>query len=117
MTPAGIFITELPKNSKQSEVPAILRNESLMWITNLNEGKNTIFHTDGSADPTTERAGAGVIQRTLTENPNHWQMAQETAIQVVLGASSYQTELVAIDAAPLAVEQESAQTRLNTGPS
>ncbi len=98
VAPPGTFIIELPSEGKKATNSQKLLEDAMTRIQHLDLETDVIFYTDGSVDPTTAKAGAGVVT-VLQGQPPGAESVQETALRVVDGASTMQTELVAINAA------------------
>ncbi len=107
--PPGTFVTELPDQGKKSVHQDTLKQQAMTRIERINRGKDLVVYTDGSVDPDTKRAGAGVVWTSNGLHPNDQGAPQETALRVIDGASSMQTELTAINAALVIAEQEGSQ--------
>ncbi len=67
-------------------------------IHRLDEEADMVCYTDGSVDPTTRRAGAGVVIAPVGQSASSTE-TEEVALRVTDGASTMQTELVAVNAA------------------
>ena len=111
--PPGTFISVLPETNKKTTDRDTLRTQALARIRDIDLNKEAIFYTDGSVDPTTNRAGAGIVTITPGLAPEH--SVTETAVRVADGASTMQTELVAICAAlSIAEEMEANSVAIHT---
>lgn len=89
------------ENSKKNNITQKLRQETLEKIRPLIERHENTIYTDGSVDPATRRAGAAFTCRE-----------HATSLRVSDGASSLQTELVAILSALLYCREQNLRSIL-----
>ena len=85
----AIFIIDKPEGKKSDHSPVDLRNKYLASIHSFTTNSPILAYTDGSVDPDTKRASCGIH---LKEGDK----TCELSLRLKNGASSLQTELLAI---------------------
>lgn len=86
------FIINTPEHKKSECIPAELRSTALEQIYQFWNKHTILIYTDGALDPDTGRAGCGVYIRYKNQTI-------KLSLRVENGASSLQTELLAIQEA------------------